>query len=91
MTAKDAPREILIGARREGTEGGWHGWKWVTGEEFPFTDWTDPEWSARPGAGLHVGLHAPGGNGKWYFSSGPRQAIIIEWDTPTPQPPTAAQ
>jgi serine/threonine protein kinase/formylglycine-generating enzyme required for sulfatase activity len=91
MTAKDAPREILIGARREGTEGGWHGWKWVTGEEFPFTDWTDPEWSARPDAGLHVGLHVTEGKGKWYFTTGPRQAIIIEWDTPTPPPPAAAQ
>lgn len=90
MTAKDAPREILLGARREGTEGGWHGWKWVTGEEFPFTDWSDPAASAKPDAGLHVGLHAPGGNGKWWYTTGPRQAIIIEWDTPTPQPPPAA-
>ncbi len=87
MTGKDAPREILLGAeKRNGTEGGWHGWHWVTGEDWPYTNWADTAASARPEAGQHVGLHAMGNASSWWYTTGPRQAIIIEWETPTPQP-----
>jgi formylglycine-generating enzyme required for sulfatase activity/serine/threonine protein kinase len=91
MTGNDAPREILLGAKSDGTTDGWHGWKWITGEDFTFMDWLDTAGSAKVPAGYFVGLHDMGGKGVWYRDGSDfRQAIVIEWDTPTPPPPTAA-
>lgn len=61
-------------------------WKWVTGEPLDFHNWGSESGMAGDRAYL------TNENGKWVWFHGGKtnlSTFIIEWDTPTPQPPPA--
>jgi serine/threonine protein kinase/formylglycine-generating enzyme required for sulfatase activity len=75
-------RNFTLGMERTGP--GRITWRWVTGEPLEYHNW-------RPDAG--IGSDAAvfiQDKGQWvwlHFSKTDRRPFIIEWDTPTPQPP----
>ena len=78
-------RDCTLGLERTGE--GRMAWKWVTGEPLEYHNW-GPE----SGAGADGAVFVQE-KGQWlwfHHSRGNVRPFIIEWDTPTPQPPLAA-
>ena len=73
---------FMLGLERSGK--GRTGWKWVSGEPFEFHNW-GPESGAD---GTSASLVESDGRMVWYHNGkATARPFIIEWDTPTPQPP----
>lgn len=73
---------FMLGLERSGK--GRTGWKWVSGEPFEFHNW-GPESGAD---GTSASLVESDERMVWYHNGkATARPFIIEWDTPTPQPP----
>lgn len=86
MEAGVFPKNFMLGLERIAS--GRMGWKWVTGEPLAYHNW-GPESGSLGDRAVFV---QDKGRWVWYHNSKESPApFIIEWDTPTPQPPAAAR
>jgi serine/threonine protein kinase len=74
---------VRIGLERTGE--GRMAWKWVTGEPLGYHYWGSNSGQSGDAAGLQN--HGGGNWNWWHWGKGDLMSSIIEWDTPTPQPP----
>jgi hypothetical protein len=76
------PHEVRLGLRKTGS--GNMGWTWVSGEPLKYHQWGPDSGGSESHASL--GLH----KGEWDWFHGSSEAllaVVIEWDSPSPQPP----